>query len=159
LLETARITCMIFMIITCALLFAHLITLMRIPLAIAEFVAIQQVPAWAFWIFIVILVGIEGCFLDAAGILYVTVPVFFPVLKVLNIDSIHFGIVMILLIELGMITPPAGMNLFVIMGLRPGTTLVEVSRGAIPFMVLILAYTFFVILFPILSLWIPGLMK
>jgi C4-dicarboxylate transporter DctM subunit len=132
---------------------------MRIPLKIAEFVAVQQIPTWVFWVFIFILVGIEGCFLDAAGILYVTVPVFFPVLQVLKIDSIHFGIVMILLIELGMITPPVGMNLFVIMGLRPGTTLGEVSRGAIPFMVLIVAFTVVIILFPILSLIVPNLMK
>jgi C4-dicarboxylate transporter DctM subunit len=104
------------------------------------------------------LIILLGCFLEAAAIIYLVVPVVAPVLPVLGIDPTHFAIVMVVLIELGMITPPLGLNLFVIMGIRRGASFADVVRGSLPFMILLLAAAIVVIVAPGLSLWLPNLL-
>ena len=106
-----RTTCMILMIIAAATVFAHLMTLMRIPQTIAAFVADAGVPQFYFWLVIIVLCGILGCFLEAAAILYLVVPVVAPVLPVLGIEHAHFAVIMVVLIELGMISRRWGYSL------------------------------------------------
>ena len=151
-----RTTCMILMIIAAATVFSHLMTLMRIPQTIAAFVADAGVPQFYFWLVIIVLCAILGCFLEAAAILYLVVPVVAPVLPVLGIEHAHFAVIMVVLIELGMITPPLGLNLFVIQGLQPKATLTDVSVGSFPFMLILLAGTVVLAAFPALSLALPN---
>jgi C4-dicarboxylate transporter DctM subunit len=157
-LRAARISCMILMIIAAASVFSHLVTLMRVPQNVAAFVSEAGVPHWMFWLVIMGLIILLGCFLEAAAIIYLVVPVVAPVLPVLGIDPTHFAIVMVVLIELGMITPPLGLNLFVIMGIRRGASFADVVRGSLPFMILLLAAAIVVIVAPGLSLWLPNLL-
>ena len=149
---------MILMIIAAATVFSHLITLMRIPQTIASYVADAGVPKVYFWLVIILLCGVLGCFLEAAAILYLIVPVVAPVLPVLGIDHAHFAVVMVVLIELGMVTPPLGLNLFVIQSLRPQATLTDVSLGTFPFMLILLAGTIVLAGFPQISLMLPKLL-
>ena len=147
---------MILMIIAAATVFSHLVTLMRVPQLIASFVADAGVAKWQFWTVIVALCIVLGCFLEAAAILYLVVPVVTPVLPVLGIEHAQFAVVLVILIELGMITPPLGLNLFVIQGLQPKATLTDVSVGSFPFMLLMLAGAAVVIAWPGLSLALPN---
>ena len=109
-----------------------------------------------FWAVIVALCIVLGCFLEAAAILYLVVPVVSPVLPVLGIEHAQFAVVLVILIELGMITPPLGLNLFVIQGLQPKATLTDVAAGSLPFMLLMLAGAAVVIAWPQLSLALPN---
>jgi C4-dicarboxylate transporter DctM subunit len=154
--KATRTTGMILLIIAAASVFSHLITLMRVPQTIASFVAEAGVPPVYFWAVIILLCGVLGCFLEAAAILYLVVPVVAPVLPVLGIEHAHFAVVMVVLIELGMITPPLGLNLFVIQSLRPDASLTEVALGALPFMLIMLAGAAVLAAFPQLSLMLPN---
>lgn len=154
--RAARTTCMILMIIAAASVFSHLITLMRVPQTIAGFVAEAGVPSVYFWAVIVLLCGVLGCFLEAAAILYLVVPVVAPVLPVLNIDPAHFAVVVVVLIELGMITPPLGLNIFVIQGLRQEATTTDVAVGTFPFMLILLVGAGTLAAFPQISLMLPN---
>lgn len=154
--KTARTACMILMIIAAATIFSHLVTLMRVPQSIASYVAEAGVTELQFWAVIVALCIVLGCFLEAAAILYLVVPVVSPVLPVLGIEHAQFAVVLVILIELGMITPPLGLNLFVIQGLQPKATLTDVSAGSLPFMLLMLAGAAVVIAWPQLSLAFPN---
>jgi C4-dicarboxylate transporter DctM subunit len=156
--KATRTTCMILLIIAAATIFSHLITLMRVPQTIAGFVAEAGVPEAYFWIVIVLLCLVLGCFLEAAAILYLVVPVVAPVLPVLGIDHAQFAVIMVMLIELGMITPPLGLNLFVIQGLQPNATLTDVTVGSLPFMLIMLAGTIVFIVWSDLTLALPRLL-
>jgi C4-dicarboxylate transporter DctM subunit len=158
-IEGTSISAMILLIVAAAALYSHLLIQARIPQEIAGFVVDQRVPNWAFWIIICIVLIILGCFLDAAAILLVTIPVVFPVLKVLGVDAVHFAIVTVLLIELGMITPPLGMNLFVLMGIDRTAEFKEVVAGSVPFWGLLIGFTVLVILFPSLVLTLPDAIR
>jgi C4-dicarboxylate transporter DctM subunit len=154
--KTARTAGMILMIIAAATVFSHLVTLMRVPQSIAAYVAEAGVTKLQFWAVIVALCIVLGCFLEAAAILYLVVPVVSPVLPVLGIEHAQFAVVLVILIELGMITPPLGLNLFVIQGLQPKATLTDVTVGSLPFMLLMLAGAAVVIAWPQLSLALPN---
>ena len=154
--KAARTSCMILMIIAAATVFSHLVTLMRVPQSIAFYVTEAGVTKLQFWAVIVALCIVLGCFLEAAAILYLVVPVVSPVLPVLGIEHAQFAVVLVILIELGMITPPLGLNLFVIQGLQPKATLTDVAAGSLPFMLLMLAGAAVVIAWPQLSLGLPN---
>lgn len=154
--RTTRTTSMILMIIAAATVFSHLMTLMRIPQTVAAFVAEAGVPEVYFWVVITLLCGVLGCFLEAAAILYLVVPIVAPVLPVLGIDHAQFAVVMVVLIELGMITPPLGLNLFVIQGLQPKATLTDVAMGSFPFMLIMLAGVAMLAAIPALSVALPN---
>lgn len=154
--KAARTACMILMIIAAATVFSHLVTLMRVPQSIASYVAEAGVTKLQFWAVIVVLCIVLGCFLEAAAILYLVVPVVSPVLPVLGIEHAQFAVVLVILIELGMITPPLGLNLFVIQGLQPKATLTDVAAGSLPFMLLMFAGAAVVIAWPQLSLALPN---
>lgn len=151
-----RTTCMILMIIAAASIFSHLVTLMRVPQSIAGYVAEAGVPKFYFWLVIVLLAIVLGCFLEAAAILYLVVPIVAPVLPILGIEHAHFAVVLVMLIELGMITPPLGLNLFVIQGLQPRASVTDVAMGSFPFMALMLTGTIAVIALPDLALALPN---
>lgn len=109
---------------------------------------------WIFMLIVNLLFFILGMFLEAVSIILITLPILLPILKHFGIDLYHFAIIMVINLELGMITPPVGLNLFVVAGIAK-EKLGMVVRGVIPFIVLMIAYLVVVILFPQLSLWLP----
>ena len=152
--EAMLTSAMLLLIISAAILFGHTITFMRIPHELVDFVVSQELSKWTFIIFLNFLYLFLGCFLEAAAIILITIPIFLPVIKALNIDPIWLCVILVMNIEIAMITPPVGLNLFVLQGIVKDTNMAEIFRGALPFVVLILLVMLMVMAFPPLATWL-----
>ena len=98
---------------------------------------------------------VMGCFLDALAMILLTVPIFFPIITNLGFDPIWFGIIVVMVVELGLITPPIGMNVFVIKGMAPDVRLSSIYKGVIPFVIAQLVLIVLVFFIPDIALWLP----
>jgi C4-dicarboxylate transporter DctM subunit len=144
-------------IVANALLFAHVLTTERIPQAIAEAIVGWGMAPWQFLIVVNILLLIAGMFMEPTGIILILAPILFPIAMQLNIDPIHLGVIMTVNMEIGMIHPPVGLNLFVASHLaRMGLT--EVSIACLPWVGVMLIYLVIVTYVPAISLWLPDLL-
>ena len=101
---------------------------------------------------------VMGCFIDSISMILITIPVFYPVILGLGIDPIWFGVALVVMLELGQITPPMGINLFVIQGISGGRPLSEVLRGTWPYFIIMLVFVTILTAFPKLALWLPSQM-
>jgi C4-dicarboxylate transporter DctM subunit len=155
--RSAVMMAMILFIITNAMLFAFILTTEGIPSAIADFIISHAVTPWVFLLFVNILLYFVGDFMEPSAAILILAPLFLPIVLKLNIDPIHFGIIMTVNMEIGMITPPVGLNLFVASGIS-GLSLWEVFKGAAPFMVIMLGALLIITYIPIISLWFPKLL-
>jgi len=106
---------------------------------------------------IVFIYFIGGFFMDAMGLIVVTVPIFFPIVQKLGFDPIWFGVIIVLVGEMGVITPPVGVNVFVIKGIAPDVPLQVIFRGILPFLVALIILTILVTIFPNIATFLPGL--
>ncbi|HGY10278.1 MAG TPA: TRAP transporter large permease subunit [Oceanithermus profundus] len=156
--ESVSITSMIYLIVAAAMLFSLYMTQKQVPQLAAEWIATTGMGRYAVFAVTSGMFIILGMFLEAVSIILITLPVLQPILETVGIDLIHFAVVMTISMELAMITPPVGLNLFVISGITRAP-LAEVVRGVIPFYSVLLFVLILLILFPQLSLWLPGLMK
>ncbi len=155
--DTVRQTTMIFMIAMAAKLFTVFISLTRITPAILTWLQDLDPPFALIMIGIVLFYLVIGMFLDSIGILVLTLPFTVPLMNGYGVDLIWFGVVVIKLLEIGLITPPIGLNIFVIKGVTPKeVTLSTVFRGASTFLILDAVVLLLILLFPILSLALPG---
>ncbi len=152
--ETAPSVGMIFFITTNALLFAFFVTKSGIPAAVTDYVEALGLSQWQFLLLINLIFLIVGFFLEGVPTILMFVPVLFPAAVAMGIDPIHFGIIVIVNIELGLVTPPIGLNLFVATGVS-GQPVLEVFRGALPWMGVTVAVLLLVTFVPELSLWLP----
>jgi C4-dicarboxylate transporter DctM subunit len=138
-LDSAKMTSMLLFIIACAMIFAHVLTEERIPQELAQSVLSSNPEPWMFLMMVNVILWFAGDFMEPSAILLILAPLFHPIATSLGIDPIHLGIIMTTNMEVGMITPPVGLNLYVAAGLS-GMSLGEVTRAALPWMgVLILA--------------------
>ncbi|MGG2105446.1 TRAP transporter large permease [Lysinibacillus pakistanensis] len=158
LVESINITAMIFLIIGAASLFGLYLTNAQVPQQVGAWIAESDMNKWIFMIIVNILFFIMGMFLEAVSIILITLPILLPILAHFDINLIHFAIIMTINMELGMITPPVGLNLFVVSGIAK-EKLGEVVKGVIPFIVLMIIFLGLVVLLPQLSLWLPEQMK
>jgi C4-dicarboxylate transporter DctM subunit len=156
--ETVKTTSMLFMIIAAAVFFGQVITVNRVPQRIVEMVTTWGLSKWGFLIFVNILLIFLGDFLEVVSIIMITIPIFFPVILKLGIDPVWFGIIFTINMELALITPPVGLNLYVIMGLAKAN-IGEILKGAWPFMILLALSIAIVMIFPSLALWLPGFIQ
>lgn len=156
--ETINITSMIFLIIAAASLFGLYLTNEQVPQAVGAWIAESDMNKWMFFIIVNILFFIMGMFLEAVSVILITLPILLPIIKHLGIDPIHFAIVMTVNMELAMITPPVGLNLFVV-GSIAKEKLEVVVRGVIPFIILFIFVLALFVMFPQLSLWLPNMMQ
>ena len=147
---------MVLFIITTAMLFAFILTSEGIPGAIADFIIEHAVTPWIFLLFVNILLYFVGDFMEPSSAILILAPLFLPIVMKLGIDPIHFGIIMTVNMEIGMITPPVGLNLFVASGIS-GLSLWDVFRGAAPFMIIMLFGLLVITYVPEISLWFPRL--
>jgi C4-dicarboxylate transporter DctM subunit len=145
---------MVLFIITNAMLFAFILTTEGIPGAIASFIVEHAVTPWVFLLFVNILLYFVGDFMEPSAAILILAPLFLPIVLKLNIDPIHFGIIMTVNMEIGMITPPVGLNLFVASGIS-GLSLWDVFKGAAPFMIIMLLGLLIITYIPVISLWFP----
>jgi C4-dicarboxylate transporter DctM subunit len=148
---------MIMFIMSTALLFGHWITEAGIPLRLVAFVADMNLSPFMFLLVINVIFIILGCFLDAVSITLITVPILLPAVQHMGVDLIHFGIILTVNMELGAITPPVGLNLFVLSG-ATRAPLSEVIRGAFPFFFLDLIQLSIITYIPQFSLFLPSLL-
>ncbi len=151
--DTVKTTAMIFMIIGAAVFFGQVLTINQIPQKIVNFAVQMELGKWTFLILVNFLLLFLGCFLEVVSIILIVVPIFFPVIEKLGIDPVWFGIIFTINMELALITPPVGMNLYVIMGISDGS-LKEIVKGVWPFILMLVAGLIVVMLVPDLSLWL-----
>jgi tripartite ATP-independent transporter DctM subunit len=154
--DASRTTCTMFTIIVGASIFAKFLILSRVPLYTAKFMVGLDVPPLVLLGFICVIYLALGMFLDPVSILAITLPLFFPVIKMIGFNGIWFGIVVTKLIELGLITPPVGFNVYIIKSIAPEVPLEDVFRGVLIFVVLELIVLSLLILFPQIALWLPS---
>ena len=153
-LEAARTTVMLMFIIANALLFAHTLTAERIPQVITEWMLDAGFNWFTFLIAVNVLLLIGGQFMEPSGLLLIVAPVVFPIAMELGVDPIHLGIIMVVNMEIGMITPPIGLNLFVTSGIT-GMSLDRVVRAAMPFVGVLFVFLILVTYIEPLSTWLP----
>lgn len=153
--ETVYVTAMIFFIIAGAKLFGHVSTTMQIPQAFAQWVLDANISAFAFIAATMLLLILLGDFLDPISIILIVVPVLLPAMTALRIDPIWFGVLLVVNMELANITPPVGLNLFVIQGIQRDLSYQQVLRGTAPFMAVIVLALLLVWWQPQLATWLP----
>ncbi|MGI9449909.1 MAG: TRAP transporter large permease subunit, partial [Geminicoccaceae bacterium] len=155
---TAITTAALFMIVIGATMFANFVVQTRLPnLLIATTDALNLMPLTVMAI-IILLYIILGCFLEGIGMVLITVPVFLPVITGYGYDPLWFGIIVVIVVELGLITPPVGMNIFIIQAQAPGINLGQLYKGITPFLVAPIVLIILLFLFPQLALWLPDLL-
>ena len=157
LVDASRVTVMLMFIIANALLFAHVLTTERIPQMIAEQIVAWGMPGWGFLIVVNILLLIAGAFMEPTGIILILAPILFPIATRLGIDPVHLGIIMVVNLEIGMVTPPIGLNLFVTAGITK-MSIGEGVRAAVPWLSVLLAFLAIVTYVPAMTLWLPNLL-
>jgi C4-dicarboxylate transporter, DctM subunit len=155
-LEAGKTTVMLMFIVANALLFAHVLTTERIPQTIAEAILAAGMAPWMFLLVVNIILLVAGNFMEPTGIILILAPIFFPIATQLGIDPIHLGIIMVVNMEIGMITPPVGLNLFVTSGIT-GMSIVQVVRAALPWLTILLGFLVMVTYIPQISLFLPQL--
>ena len=154
-LESSKTTVMLMFIVANALLFAHVLTTERIPQAIAESIVQIGMEPWMFLLVVNVLLLIAGNFMEPTGIILILAPILFPIATELGIDPIHLGIIMVVNMEIGMVTPPVGLNLFVTSGVT-GMNLMQVTRAALPWLSVLLVFLLMVTYIPDISLALPN---
>ncbi len=159
LLSSLRTTAMVLIIIVGAILFGHVVTILHVPQRLITFLGELDVAPWQFIILVCIIFIFLGDFLEVVSITIITLPIIFPILLAIGIDPVWFAVIMTINMEFALITPPVGLNLFVIKGVAEDASLMEVFQGTLPFMLLMLAVLILVILFPQLSLWLPFMVR
>jgi C4-dicarboxylate transporter, DctM subunit len=157
LLDSANLSAMILYIITNAVLFSFLLTSEQIPQSLATWINDMGLQPWMFLVVVNILLLIAGNFMEPSSILLITAPILFPVAMKLGIDPIHLGIIMTVNMEIGMITPPVGLNLYVASGIS-GMGLTETTKACAPWILVMIGFLLLITYVPIISLWLPNLL-
>ncbi len=154
LLDSANMSAMLLYIITNAVLFSFLLTSENIPQDLAAWISGQGLSPWMFLLVVNILLLVAGNFMEPSSILLITAPILFPVAMALGIDPTHLGILMVVNMEIGMITPPVGLNLYVSSGIaKMGLT--DVTKACAPWILVMIAYLMLITYVPAISLWLP----
>jgi tripartite ATP-independent transporter DctM subunit len=153
---TAKTTGMIFFLIVGAMIFNYFVALTRLPMVLADFVSTLPLTRYGVLVVIIFIYIILGCIMDTLAMLLLTLPIIFPTIVALGFDPIWFGVIITLLVEIALITPPIGMNVYVIGGIAPDVPLSDIFRGIAPFSLALLICLILLIIFPQIALFLPG---
>jgi len=156
--NTMKTTAMVMLIIVAAYFLNFVITAIGLTGALTAFMSGLGLSKWEMLIAVVVFYLVLGCFMETLSMMITTIPIVAPVMFALGFDPVWFGIVIVILIEMALITPPVGLNLYVVQSLRRGGTLNDVIAGSLPFVAIMLAMIALLALFPGLALWLPGLL-
>lgn len=151
-------SCTLFMIIIGATIFANFVVQTRLPDTLLKLALDAQLSPWLVMGLIIFIYILLGCFLEGIGMVLITVPVFLPVVVGYGFDPIWFGVLVTVLVELGLITPPVGMNLFIIRAQAPELPMATLYRGIMPFLLAPVVLVIILFLVPALALWLPGVL-
>jgi C4-dicarboxylate transporter DctM subunit len=160
LVNTTRTTGMIFLIVFGGMLFAFLMTSLEIPQELSKDIVAFSENRWVILIAINIILLFLGCFLDAIAIIVITVPFLGPIIEGLGFDLIWFGVMITINAEIGLITPPVGLNLFILRGITPPEVRwKDIILGSLPFTLVLMGAIVLIMVFPDIVLWLPSQMK
>ncbi len=154
--ETVRTSCMVLAIVAGATMFGHFLAVTRIPGELARWLTSLPVPPAAVILLVMAFYLLAGCFVDALALVMLTVPIFHPVVRQLGYDPIWFGVMIVLVTQMGVITPPVGVNVYVVSGISRTIPLQTVFRGSAPFLVALIAAVALLMLFPGVATCLPG---
>ena len=152
-------SCMVIFIITGAVIFGHFMAVSRIPFMLADWLGGLPIHRMAVMGLIVLIYFLGGFFMDSMGLIVVTIPIFFPIVEKLGFDPIWFGVIIVLTGEMGVITPPVGVNVFVIKGIAPDIPLEKIFRGIFPFLLALVLFTILLTIFPQIATFLPNLVS
>jgi tripartite ATP-independent transporter DctM subunit len=157
--ETTRISCMILVIVAGATVFGHFLAVTTIPAQIGQWVSGLPLPSFVIIGLIIFVYLFLGCMMDSLAMIMLTIPVFYPVVTTLGYDPIWFGVVIVLVAEMGVITPPVGINVYVVAGVARDVPLQVIFRGTLNMMIALCLTALLLMIFPQIALFLPGLMK
>lgn len=159
LFESTRISCMVLVIVAGATVFGHFLAITRIPYALATWVSELALPNFGIMAFIIVVYIAGGCFIDALALILLTIPIFYPVVTNMGYDPIWFGVIIVLVTQMGVITPPVGVNVYVVHGVVKDVPLESIFKGAFPFLVALILCALILIPFPQIALFLPSFMR
>ena len=155
--ETARMSCMVMVIITSAAIFGDLLGVTGLPMALAGWLAHLPVPTWVVLVFVMLFYLIVGTVIDSLALILLTLPIFTPLMKELGVDLIWFGVMIVLMAQMGVITPPVGVNVYVVNGVDRSIPMQTVFRGSMPFLIALVVLAALLMFFPGIATWLPNL--
>lgn len=156
--DTTRLSCMVMVIVAGATVFGHFMAVTRIPFELSNWVGSLPLPNMVIMMVIIFIYLIGGCFMDGFALIMLTVPIFFPVSQSLGFDPIWFGVVIVLIAEMGVITPPVGINVYVVYGVAKDVPLEKIFKGILPFLVALIICNLLILIFPQIATFLPSLM-
>jgi len=160
--ETLRTSCMVMLLIAGAVVFGKFLAITRIPFNIASWIGGFDLPPFMILAMVVFVYFIGGCFMDALALVMLTIPIFFPVVTSLGYDPIWFGIIIVMVTEMGVITPPVGINVYVVYGVAQTVVgdiaLESIFKGILPFLLAVIVGLIIMMIFPQIILFLPNLM-
>ncbi|HWM48882.1 MAG TPA: TRAP transporter large permease [Xanthobacteraceae bacterium] len=159
LIDTVKTTAMIFTVLIGAILFNNFLILASVPNLVSDWISGLPLGKTAILLVIIAMYFVLGCLLDSLAMILLTIPIVFPIVKALGYDPVWFGIIVVMVVELGLITPPIGMNVFVIKGMAKDVPLEAIFRGVTPFIIAQLILIALLIAFPPIALWLPSTMS
>jgi C4-dicarboxylate transporter DctM subunit len=155
--DALRITCMVMVIVVGAMVFGHFMAVTKIPLVLADWVVGLPLPPMAIMGIIVLIYILGGCFMDALALITLTIPILYPVVLALGFNPIWFGVIIVLVTEMGVITPPVGVNVYVIKGIAEDVPLETIFKGILPFLAALIATAGILMGFPKIATYLPSL--
>ena len=159
LLDSARITTMIFLIVIGANILTYFLSTSQLPMRLSEFLETQHLNRYVILCAILLLYTILGCIMDGFSMIILTIPVLFPLIRAFSFDTIWFGVLMVIVLEMGLITPPVGLNVFILKGVADDIPMNVIFRGIWPFLIACVMAIILIILFPQIATFIPYRMK
>jgi tripartite ATP-independent transporter DctM subunit len=157
--STFEITCMIFIILIGAYIFGAFLAISELPHTLAELATQSELPPVMVLVFILFIYLILGSISDIISSVVLTIPIVFPIIIALGFDPIWFGVIVVIMLEMGLITPPIGLNVFIISGVAKDIPISTVFRGIAPFLIAMAVCIAILIFFPQIALFLPTLMK
>ncbi len=158
LLQATRTAAAVFTVLIGALLFGYFLTITQVPQTVTTFLTGLGIGSYGVLALIMVMYLVLGCLMDAMAMIILTVPIIFPVVTQLGFDPIWFGVIIVMTVELGLIHPPVGMNVFVIKSVVQDVTFSSIFKGVLPFIATDILRLIILIAFPIIALWLPGQM-
>ena len=156
--DTTRTTAMIMLLIAGSVIFGRFMAVSRIPFELASWTASLDLPAFMVMAVILFIYLILGCFIDALAMILLTIPIFYPIaVDTLGYDPIWFGVIIVLVVAMGVITPPVGMNIYILKGVVPDIPLETMFKGVWPFLLAIIVCLVLIMIFPQIALFLPNL--
>jgi len=158
LIEMTRISVMVLFLVAGATVFSYFLALSTIPTAVSSWIASLEISRYLILAIIIGIYFILGCFLDAVSMMVLTLPVIFPVIVALHFHPIWFGVVAVLMMEAGLITPPVGLNVYTLAGIAKDVPMTEIFKGSAPYLIAIIVVAIILTIFPNIALFLPSLM-